>query len=166
MTNQINPTHKYSIIPRSLIFLRNEESVLLIQGSPHKKLWANLYNGVGGHIEQGEDIFSSAYRELFEETGLVPDCLYLCGIILINTEDNPGIGIFVFTGESNTLETNPSSEGNLVWVNINEIYELDLVKDLPVILPRVLNWKPCNPPFSAIYQSLPLENERKITFFS
>ncbi len=35
-----------------------------------KEPYLGLYNLVGGHIEDGEDGISAAYRELFEETGI------------------------------------------------------------------------------------------------
>ena len=58
-------THdRYTLIPRTLIFLTRGERVLLLKGAPHKRLWANRYNGVGGHIERGEDVLTSARREL------------------------------------------------------------------------------------------------------
>ena len=46
---------RYKIIPRTLIFVTRGEQVLLLKGAVHKRLWANQYNGIGGHVEQGED---------------------------------------------------------------------------------------------------------------
>ena len=51
------------IIPRTLIFIRSEDSFLFIKGAADKRLWANKYNGIGGHLERGEDIQSAAERE-------------------------------------------------------------------------------------------------------
>jgi predicted NUDIX family phosphoesterase len=48
-------TKRYQIIPRVLIFIFDGDRVLLIKGAPNKRLWANQYNGIGGHIERGED---------------------------------------------------------------------------------------------------------------
>ena len=68
--DQMVLSDRYTIIPRTLIFLICGKNVLLLKGALNKRLWAGLYNGVGGHIERGEDILTAAQRELQEETGL------------------------------------------------------------------------------------------------
>ncbi len=45
----------------------------------------------------------------------------------------------------------PSQEGELEWVPYNEIQNRDLVEDLPVLLPRVIQQSSADPPFSARY---------------
>lgn len=150
-SDQGNLSDRYTLVPRTLIFLTCGERILLIKGAPHKKLWANRYNGIGGHIERGEDVLSAAHRELSEETGLsVPD-LYLCGVITINTQHDKGIGLFVFFGECLEGELKPSHEGSLEWVPVQDIHTLPLVEDLTTLLPRVLAMRPGDPPFSAHY---------------
>lgn len=145
-------THShYTLIPRTLIFLTREDHILLIKGSPHKRLWANLYNGIGGHIESGEDVTSAAYRELQEEIGLVPEDIWLCGVITIDTGQNPGIVLFVYRGECASDPLKASSEGSTEWINYKKLAQLPVVEDLPIILDKIMPMRKGEPPFSAFY---------------
>lgn len=139
---------RYMLIPRVLIFVTRGTRVLLLRGAPDKRLWANKYNGLGGHIEPGEDLLSAARRELQEEAGLTAD-LSLCGTLLVETGRNPGIGIFVFTGECPQGEPQPSAEGTLEWVAWEAVPNLLCVEDLPVLLARIRSRQPGDPPFAA-----------------
>ena len=135
---------RYTLIPRTLIFLTQGDFILLLKGRSHKRLWANQYNGIGGHIERGEDILTAARRELKEETALSLDDLWLCGVITVDVGDRPGILIFVLRGEldqdaplaESRLVASP--EGSLEWVPVSRAYNLPLVEDLPALLPRLL----------------------------
>jgi 8-oxo-dGTP diphosphatase len=139
---------RYMLIPRTLIFLRRGDSVLLIKGAPHKRLWANKYNGVGGHVERSEDVLSAARRELREETGLTAD-LWLCGTVVVETGENPGIGIYVFTGQCQAGEPKPSPEGTLEWIPFANVSSLPSVEDLSILLERIQTMQRGDPPFAA-----------------
>jgi len=142
---------RYTLVPRTLIFLVEEQRVLLIQGTPHKNLWAGKYNGVGGHIERGEDPLNAARRELYEETGLTAADLRLVGVIAIDTGKNIGIGIYVFRGDHPSGVLTASPEGKLEWVPLGALNDLPLVEDLPILLPKVLDKDPGARPFSGLY---------------
>jgi len=149
VTDQGVNLDRYLFVPRTLIFLTCEDRVLLLKGAENKRLWAGLYNGVGGHIEQGEDIFSAAKRELFEETGLISPNLWLCGVVTVDTQTNPGVGIFIFIGECAEGEPVLSTEGTLEWVERSNIKSIPLVADLPVLIPKIFDMKSGDPPFFA-----------------
>ena len=142
---------RYQLIPRTLIFITRGESVLLLRGAPNKRIWANRYNGVGGHIEKGEDVYSAARRELIEETGLSPDELRLVGTVTVDAGEETGIAIYVIRGECPEGEPKSSEEGSLEWVPVSEIEKLELVEDLPILIPRVLSHQITDPPFAARY---------------
>ena len=140
---------RYQAVPRVLVFLRNGDDVLLLKGAPNKKIWANQYNGVGGHVEEDEDIITAARREVGEETGLTIGALDLRAVVNINA-GNPdgGILMFVFVGWSDQKETNASHEGELFWVPVDRLPLGELVEDLEWLLPRVLNrWTDGRPRF-------------------
>ena len=142
---------RYMLIPRTLIFLTRGEHVLLIKGAAHKRLWAGKYNGLGGHVEPGEDVLRAAQRELSEEAGLTSADLHLVGTVVVDSGQNPGIVLFVFRGECPQGSPHSSHEGELEWVSRDQLPGFPLVEDLKVLLPRVLEHRPDDAPFNALY---------------
>lgn len=142
---------RYHAIPRTLIFLtsRNPETgdreILLIKGAPTKRLWANKYNGLGGHVEADEDILEAARREVKEEAGLTVDHLILRGVINVHTGRDaaglrPGVLIFVFRGEATdrAIHVPGGEEGCPEWMAVDAVPGLPLVDDLYELIPRTL----------------------------
>ncbi len=128
---------RYTVIPRVLVFLTQGAQVLLLKGAPHKRLWANLWNGVGGHLESGETPYAAALREVHEETGLSVEGLTLRALIHVTLPEPPGIVLFVFVGEAAGVPR-ASGEGVPQWIARKALLELPLVEDLYTLLPRVL----------------------------
>jgi 8-oxo-dGTP diphosphatase len=144
--------HQYRLVARTLCFVFHSEDVLLLRGAPTKRLWANLYNGIGGHVERGEDVASAARREIREETGLEVDRLRLRGVVTIDVEPSWGIGLYVFTADAKGRELAPSPDGELGWFSPADLPASDVVEDLPTLLHKVISAAPSDPPFCAHYR--------------
>jgi 8-oxo-dGTP pyrophosphatase MutT (NUDIX family) len=92
-------------------------------------------------------VLSSAKRELFEEAG-VSASLWLCGTVIIDAGET-GICMFVFCGENVQGEIKTSAEGIVEWVPKAALSHLPVVGDLPILLDRIDQMKPGDPPFFA-----------------
>jgi 8-oxo-dGTP diphosphatase len=142
--------NRWLVIPRTLCFVLNGDDVLLMKRAAHRRVFPNQYNGVGGHVERNEDPETCARREIMEETGLTVTGLRLRGVYNIDTADNTGLVLYIYTAHSAQREiTVHTDEGTLHWVNRAQAHQLDLVEDLPIIIPRVLSANDTTPPFAA-----------------
>jgi 8-oxo-dGTP diphosphatase len=139
---------RYMLIPRVLVFVTRAGRLLLLRGAPGKRLWAERYNGLGGHVEQGEDPLSAARRELLEEANLTAS-LRLCGTLFVDSGQNPGVAVLVYAGEVTGGELRNSDEGVLEWVEPGALDSLPVVEDLPILVQRLLQMQAEDPPFSA-----------------
>jgi len=139
-------TNRYKVVPRTLVFLFDSTNrVLLIKGSSNKRLWSGLYNGIGGHIEVGENIQEAAVRELKEETGIINCPLQFCGQIMVDVTPETGVSLFIFRGTYQDEVIISSSEGELTWIPLDAIENLRLVEDLPRLIPLVAAHQPDSP---------------------
>lgn len=138
--------NRWLTIPRTLCFVFNGGDVLLMKRAPHKRIFPNRYNGVGGHIERDEDPLTSARREIKEETGLDVRDICLRAIYNIDAGAATGILLFVFTAHSDERAVCANPEGTLHWIPQGEVHTLDVVEDLPELLPRIVVMQPGDAP--------------------
>jgi len=125
------------ISQRTLCFLHRGRQLLLLhrRHPPNAGMW----NGIGGKIEPGEDPFTACVREVKEETGLTIASPTLRGFLAITVKATGELWIiYVFTAPAPDGALAPSAEGDLHWVDTDQILSLRTPADLPVILPRVL----------------------------
>ena len=138
---------RWLALPRTLSFVLNGDDVLMMKRAAHKRVFPNQYNGLGGHIERDEDPASGALREIMEESGLQAHSLRLHSVHNIDAGEATGILLFVYTALSESRELKADgAEGRLEWVPKQRLLDLDLVEDLPQLLPRILAMADDQPP--------------------
>jgi 8-oxo-dGTP diphosphatase len=120
------------IIPAVTCWIVADQKVLLLKRSENSKYFPGYYIGPGGNIDVDEDCVTAAIREVREETNISISknqmTLRVVGIGRhVDKKD-----IFLFFVFLVNLESQPivlgSSEGDLEWVNIDD---LDNYKLLP-----------------------------------
>ena len=140
---------RWQVVPRTLCFITHGDDILLMKRAPHKRVFPNHYNGVGGHIEANEDPLTGAVREIQEETGLSVTNMQYCGTTHINAGQQVGIMLFIYTAEALSRDFVACDEGELQWLPLATLIqkietqndEFLLVEDLPYVLPLIFKSK-------------------------
>jgi 8-oxo-dGTP diphosphatase len=142
---------RWLVIPRTLSFVVYGQDVLLMKRGAHKRVFPNQYNGLGGHIESDEDPYTSALREIKEESNLSVVDLRMVAVHHIYTGGENGILLFVFVGRALQREfMSDEREGTLHWIPIADVQSYDLVEDLYHILPAYLDTSVVEPRFAYV----------------
>lgn len=142
---------RYMVIPRVLVFVTRGEEILLLKIAPRNgkvTRWTGRYNGLGGHIERGEDSLTAAQRELLEEAGVRAN-LRLRGLLLVDTGEDVGIELHIFHGDYVSGELCSTPEGAPEWIPLKKLPDTPLVDDGPALIGKILAMQPDTPLFCA-----------------
>ena len=61
---------------------------------------------------------------------------------MIDVSKTMGIAMFVFRGMYKGEEIVPSNEGILEWVLLDDLEKLPVVEDLPILIPKIVDYQP------------------------
>ena len=118
-----------------LCLIHNEDSFLLQDRV--KEDWKG-YTLPGGHIEPGESIVDAVVREMKEETGLTIRSPRLCGVKQFPIEGGRYI-VFLFETDQFEGKVVDSDEGEMHWVKISELLNVNLVDDFDDLIEVMLS---------------------------
>lgn len=122
------------MIPRVLAFIEKNDEVLMIERAKKDAFAYRKLNGIGGHIEKGEDPLTAIRREVKEESGLKIVDFFFHAVISIDVEEEKGVCVFLFSANYDRGDVQSSQEGNLVWVKKNAVQDYPVVEDVPFLL--------------------------------
>lgn len=102
---------------------------VLVQDKKNHPTWHG-WNFPGGHVEKGEYVTPSVIREMKEETGLVIENPKLCGIKEFHKlKDGKRYIVFLYIADKFSGELKSSSEGDIFWYPLKELYLSDKLID-------------------------------------
>lgn len=108
--------------------------VVLQYRSPERyKKWSG-YAFPGGHIEEGESLAESVIREVYEETGLTIADPKLVAVKDWSLDDGGRYIVFCYKATEFTGQLRSSEEGEVSWVEKNQLEQLDLSYDMLPLL--------------------------------
>lgn len=83
----------------------------------------------GGHVEKGESFTEAAIREVLEETGLTMENPRLCGVKQFQNRHDARYVVFFYKADQFHGTLSSSEEGEVFWVNKDNLHEYPLVED-------------------------------------
>lgn len=123
----------------TLAFLIKNQEVLLL--NRYKAPWLGSWNGVGGKIDENEQIFDSVIREIKEETHIdvTHEQLKYCGTVTWDAFDAQGRGLYLFIAHVRDELKTPvaTEEGILDWKTLDWINDKDntgIANNIPYFL--------------------------------
>lgn len=110
------------VILTNMCFIEDDQGRFVMQiRSPERYAWSGAALP-GGHIEAGESLHEALVREIYEETGLTIQNPKLVGIKHFHTRgDGIRYLVFLYRTSEFTGEIRSSEEGEIVWVNREDI---------------------------------------------
>lgn len=120
------------------------------------------YNGLGGKMDRGEDVFACMSREIQEEAGLKVTKMQLRGTINwtgFGPKGEDWLGFIFLIEAFEGIPFQSSSEGSLEWVDLVQLEELPMWAGDRYFLPLVFDGDPR--PFHGY---LPYANEKPLSW--
>ena len=111
----------------TLCYIEKDDKYLMMHRvKKEKDINKDKYIGVGGHFEYGESPDECLKREVMEETGLTLLSYSARGIITFIYGDDVVEYMHLYTATRFEGELIECSEGDLVWIDKSEVYNLPI----------------------------------------
>lgn len=116
-----------------MCMLYNSNGMILVQNRI-KNDWPGI-NFPGGHVEYDESLEESCIREMKEETGLTINKLMFVGVYEWNIpKDKTRHLAILYKSNDFTGTLKSSNEGEMFWINLNDISKYKQAVDFDKIL--------------------------------
>lgn len=128
-----------SLCTLSFIFDNKTDHMLFLQISEEGPL-KRKHTGLKGEIGIAEDINKAALRAIRESGGPIVSEVVLRGVVkAINEEEQSSVIYFIYESSKFTGELSSNSKGRLKWVDILNVFNLQLEGIVEKIMPYLLD---------------------------
>ena len=111
----------------TLCYIEQDDKYLMLHRvKKENDINKDKYIGVGGHFEYGESPDECLCREVKEETGLKLTSYRARGIITFVYGDDVVEYMHLFTADGFEGDIFTCDEGELVWIDKDKVYDLDI----------------------------------------
>ena len=111
----------------TLCHIEHDDCVLMLHRNKKKSdINEDKWIGVGGKFMENESPEECMLREVYEETGIVPDTWSYRGIVTFVPDTCEGEYMHIFTAATSSDKFTPCSEGTLKWIKKSDILSLNL----------------------------------------
>ena len=130
-----------------LCVLKNQQRLLLLKRlkEPNK----DMFTPVGGKLDPFESPADAAVRETWEETGIKIAALKYAGVLVETSPVEYNWTSFVYVSEIDFIPPPPCNEGDLQWIDIDDILNVPAPKTDWYIYQYILQGKQFA--FSAVF---------------
>jgi 8-oxo-dGTP pyrophosphatase MutT (NUDIX family) len=134
----------HNLVVCANVFVRKDGKYLLLKRSPLKKYAPNVVHPIGGKVDQNENPYVAAQRELLEEAGIKVKNMRLEAVnfeIKPNKDEDENWLIFHFSGDYDAGELTTTEEGEIVLLSPEDVPKQDLFPSVRLIIDHILNPK-------------------------
>lgn len=119
----------------TICYIKKDEKYLMLHRIKKKNdMNQGKWIGIGGKFEENETPEECIIREVKEETGLTLKSYKLRGIVTYISNQYETEYMYVFTSNDFEGELIKCNEGDLKWVPISELYNLNMWEGDPIFL--------------------------------
>jgi 8-oxo-dGTP diphosphatase len=145
------------------VLSRDGRQVLLIDRNQRPAdLHYGKYNGLGGKLESDEDVVACLYREINEEAGIECTEVRLRGTVSwpgFGTDGSDWFGFIFLVTQWRGQAKRESTEGTLVWVDLDQLSHLPMWEGDRHFLPLVFG-----DPSQIFHGVMPYEGGRPVSW--
>lgn len=121
---------------------KHEKYLMLHRTKKEKDVNAGKWIGVGGKLEEGENLSQCLVREIKEETGLSAEKYRFRGIVVFHFNEDAPLYMYLYTCHAFSGELQECKEGELKWIEKKDLFQLNLWEGDKIFLPLIQEERP------------------------